>query len=57
MAGSILDEFIEFFQLISSIQQHYDLGTDSASNRNEYIFLGVKGGQRVSLTTSPPSVS
>jgi hypothetical protein len=30
-------------------------GVESASNRNEH--LGVKGGQCVGLTTSPPSVS
>jgi hypothetical protein len=33
-------------------------GVDSASNRNEYqkMFLGVKRGLRVKLTTLPPSV-
>jgi hypothetical protein len=33
-------------------------GVDSASNRNEYqeSSWGVEGGQRVRLTTSPPSV-
>jgi hypothetical protein len=43
----------------SSIYEHYGPGVDSASNRNEYqeSFWGVKGGQRVGLTTSPPSVS
>jgi hypothetical protein len=33
-------------------------GVDSASNRNEIQedFCGVKGGRRVGLTVSPPSV-
>jgi hypothetical protein len=38
---------------------HYGPGDDSASNRNEHreSSWGVKGGRRVSVTTSPPSVS
>jgi hypothetical protein len=37
---------------------HYGSGVDSASNRNEYqeSSWGVKGGRRVTLATSPPSV-
>jgi hypothetical protein len=27
---------LDFFKLIKSFQQHYGLGVDSASNRNEY---------------------
>jgi hypothetical protein len=47
------------FQLTSSFQPHYGPGVDSASNRNEYreSSWGVKGGQCVRLTTSPPYVS
>jgi hypothetical protein len=47
------------FQLTKPFQQHYGPGVDSASNRNEYqeSSWGVKGGWRVRLTTSPPSVS
>jgi hypothetical protein len=43
----------------SSFQPHYGPGFDSASNRNEYQepSWGVMGGQRVRLTTLPPSVS
>jgi hypothetical protein len=43
----------------SSFQPHYGPGVDSDSNRNEYQepSWGVKGGQRVRLTTSPPPVS
>jgi hypothetical protein len=38
---------------------HYDPGVESASNRNEYqeSSRGVRGSQRIRLTTSPPSVS
>jgi hypothetical protein len=43
----------------SSFRPHYGPGVDSASNRNEYQepSWGVKGGQRVKLTTLPSSVS
>jgi hypothetical protein len=42
-----------------SFQPHYGPGIDSASKRNEYQESSreVKGGRRVSLTTSAPSVS
>jgi hypothetical protein len=41
------------------IQPRYNPGVDSASNRYEYqeSSWGVKGGERVRLTTLPPSVS
>jgi hypothetical protein len=41
-----------------SFQLHYDPVVDSASNSNEYqkSSIGVNGGRRVKLTTSPPSV-
>jgi hypothetical protein len=43
---------------IDLIEPHYGPGVVSASNRNEYQgSTGVKGGRRVMLTTSPPSVS
>jgi hypothetical protein len=40
----------------SIFQPHYGPGVDSASNINEYQESSgaVKGGRRVSLTTSPP---
>jgi hypothetical protein len=46
------------FQLTWSFQPH-GLGLDSASNRNEYreSCWGVKGGRRLRLTISRPSVS
>jgi hypothetical protein len=39
--------------------KNYGPGVDSASNGNEYqeSSWGVKGGRRVGLTTSPPSLS
>jgi hypothetical protein len=57
--GSIPDEVIGFCQFTKSFQPHYSLGFDWASNRNEYqeSSWGVKGGRRVRLTTSAPSVS
>jgi hypothetical protein len=40
-------------------EMHYGPGVDSASNRNEYQEYSwrLKGGQRIRLTTLPPSVS
>jgi hypothetical protein len=46
--------------LTYSLQPQYGHGVNWASNRNEYvpgIFLGVKGGQHVRLTTSLLSVN
>jgi hypothetical protein len=47
------------FQLTLSFLPHYDPEVDSAYNRmsTKKIFLGVKGGRRVRLKTSPLSVS
>jgi hypothetical protein len=44
---------------ICSFQPYYGPVIDSASDRNEYqeSSWGVNGGQRVRLTTLPPSVS
>jgi hypothetical protein len=48
-------------EIIIQISQykHYGPGVDSASNINEYqeSYWGLKGGRRVSLGTSPQSVS
>jgi hypothetical protein len=45
------------FSLTYPFRPHYDLGVDSACNRNEYqeYFLGDKGSQCVGLTTLSPS--
>jgi hypothetical protein len=58
VAGSSPDE-VDFFQFTYSFQPRYDPGVGSATNRNEYEedSWGVKGSQRVRLTTLPPSVS
>jgi hypothetical protein len=55
VAGSIPDEIIGFFSPYNTSSP----GVGSASIRNEYeeSTSGVKGGWRVGLTTSPPSVS
>jgi hypothetical protein len=55
----ILEEVIEFFNYLILSTALYDPGVDSASNRNEYQEFSweVKGGRRVRLTTSTPSVS
>jgi hypothetical protein len=59
VADSIFKEVTGLFQFTSSFQSHYGLGVDSASKRNEYqeSSWGAKGGRRLRLTTSPPSVS
>jgi hypothetical protein len=43
------------FQLTKSFQPQYGPGVNLASNRND--LFGVKDGQHIRLTTSPPSVS
>jgi hypothetical protein len=50
---------VDFFQFTYFFQPHYGTGIDSASNKSEYqeYSWGVKSGQRVRLTTSPPSVN
>jgi hypothetical protein len=47
------------FSIDLIFQLYYGPGVDSASNRNEHqqSSWGVKGGRRVGLTTSPPSLS
>jgi hypothetical protein len=47
------------FSMYLLLPVHYGTGVDSATNRNEYqeSSWGVKSGQCVRLTTSPPSVS
>jgi hypothetical protein len=46
------------FSIDLILQPHYGPGVDSASNTNEYQGSSwVKGGRRVRLITSPPSVS
>jgi hypothetical protein len=57
--GSSPIEISEFFQFTKSFQPHYGPGVYLASNRNEYqkIFLGVKHGWLIRLTTLLPSVS
>jgi hypothetical protein len=60
VAVSIPDEVTGFFFSIYLIlPAALGPGVDPASNRNEYqkMFLGLKRGRRVRLTTSPPSVS
>ena len=57
VVGSIPAGVNGFFIDIKSFPSHCGPGVDSASNRNEYqeYLLGVKSGQCVGLTTSPPS--
>jgi hypothetical protein len=47
------------FKLTQSFQPQYGSGVDSVSKRNEYqeSSWGVRGGRRVRLTTSLPSLS
>jgi hypothetical protein len=54
----VLTRWIFFFNLPNPFSRTMAL-VDSASNRNEYqeSSCGEKGGRRVGLTTSPPSVS
>jgi hypothetical protein len=61
VTGSSPDEIIEFFFFSIYLILPAALGpeVDSASNRNEYqkMFLGLKRGRGVKLTTLPPSVA
>jgi hypothetical protein len=50
---------LNFFQLTYSFEPQYGPAVDSASNRKKYQedSLALKVGGRVTLTSSPPSVS
>jgi hypothetical protein len=58
VAGLILEEVIGFFNLPNPSNHTTVLAsTQPLTEMVPGIFLGVNGGQRVRLTTSPPSVS
>jgi hypothetical protein len=50
---------LNVFQFTEYLQPYYSPGIDSTSDRNEYqkLFLRVKRGRSVRLTTLPPSVN
>jgi hypothetical protein len=57
LAGSILDEVIGFFNWPNPSSRTITLrSTQPLTEMSTRIFPGVKGGWRVRLTTSPPSV-
>jgi hypothetical protein len=56
--GSILDKVIGFFNLPNTSSRTMALGsTQPLTEMSITVFLGVKGGRRVRLTTSTPSMS
>jgi hypothetical protein len=56
VVGSIPDEVVGFFNLRTTSSRTMTLGSiQPLTEMCTKIFLGVKGGWRVRLTTSPPS--